>query len=245
MLGHHALCEVKSLVQRTGVTEVQRVNQEPKESTLKPERRHLQDDPQEDRDDVEHGDGGTFQNVLLVYVFICGVKMEHGSRNQHGHELEGPKHLGESAKTPGLVVTRDVLALRFWHTVNTVHVILQTLKFYLRCNRPKLIVAEKVELSFVRIAAEVKSFVPVNRKPQDPQEEHAHRPEKQGVELTNHGWRPKLKQKVQANRFCVGEYGLNIEFGCMYKMNEIWTSIHWLIHFARLYLLPTKQTLTQ
>lgn len=98
MLGHHALVEVKSLVQRTRVTDVQRMNQEPEETTLKPERCHLQDDPQEDRNDVEHGDGRTFQNVLLVYVFIRCVKMEHGTWNQHGHKLKSPKHLKTKAR---------------------------------------------------------------------------------------------------------------------------------------------------
>lgn len=101
MLGHHALGKVKSLVQWTRLTEVLRMNQEPEESTLKPERCNLQDDSQEDRDDVKHGDRWTFQNVLLVYVFIRCVKMEHGSWNQHSHKLKSPKHLKTNPKRQG------------------------------------------------------------------------------------------------------------------------------------------------
>lgn len=91
------------------------------------------------------------------------------------------------------------------------------LELYLGCYRSKLIVTEKVELSLVRITAEVKSFVPINCKSQNPQEEHAHRTKKQGVELTNHSWRPKLKirgtiksKKVFQSHMNVRKYHFNI-----------------------------------
>lgn len=39
----------------------------------------------------------------------------------------------------------------------------------------------------------MKGLIPVNRKSQNAQEEHAHGAKKQGVELTNHSRRPELQ----------------------------------------------------
>lgn len=64
--------------------------------------------------------------------------------------------------------------------------------FYLGRYRSELIVTEEVDLPSVGVTAKVKGLIPINRKSQNTQEEHAHRAKKQGVKLTNHSWRPEL-----------------------------------------------------
>lgn len=69
---------------------------------------------------------------------------------------------------------------------------------YLRCDWSELVVAVEVELTAVRVAAEVQRLIPVDGKAQDAQEEHPHRTKEQGVELANHRWRPELDTHTHA-----------------------------------------------
>lgn len=70
-----------------------------------------------------------------------------------------------------------------------------TFKLYLGCYRSELIVTEEVELPSFGVTAEVKGLIPINCKSQNTQEEHADGAKKQGVELTNHSWRPELQNE--------------------------------------------------
>ncbi len=74
------------------------------------------------------------------------------------------------------------------------------MQYYLRGYRSELIVTEEVELPPVGVAAEMKGLIPVNRKSQNAQEEHAHGAKKQGVELTNHSRGPELQNTANQTR---------------------------------------------
>ncbi len=74
------------------------------------------------------------------------------------------------------------------------------MQYYLRGYRSELIVTEEVELPPVGVAAEMKGLIPVNRKSQNAQEEHAHGAKKQGVELTNHSRGPELQKHSESNK---------------------------------------------
>lgn len=60
---------------------------------------------------------------------------------------------------------------------------------YLGSYWPELIVTEQIYLPFVWVTAEMQSLIPINRKAQHSKKEHPHRPEEEGVELADHGWR--------------------------------------------------------
>lgn len=65
---------------------------------------------------------------------------------------------------------------------------------HLWCYRSKLVVAEEVYFSLVRLTAEMQGLISVYSKTQDTKEKHSHRSEEKSVELTNHCWRSELKK---------------------------------------------------
>lgn len=64
---------------------------------------------------------------------------------------------------------------------------------HLWCYGSELVVAEQVEFSSIRVAAEVQSFIPVDREAKNTQEEHPNRAEEQRVELADDCGRPELE----------------------------------------------------
>lgn len=64
---------------------------------------------------------------------------------------------------------------------------------YLRCYGSELVVTVQVELSAIRVTAEVQRLIPIDGEAQNAQEEHPHRAEEQGVELAYHRGRPELQ----------------------------------------------------
>lgn len=48
---------------------------------LQPEGNDLKDDAQKNRNDVEDGVDGSFQDLLLVNVLAGGIEVEHGPGN--------------------------------------------------------------------------------------------------------------------------------------------------------------------
>lgn len=81
VFGHHALGDVEGVRQGAGVAHEERLHQEAEKVALQPEGEDLQDDPQEDRDDVEDGVDGPLEDLLLVSVLARRVEVEDRPRD--------------------------------------------------------------------------------------------------------------------------------------------------------------------
>lgn len=60
---------------------------EAKEVTLQPEGDDFKNDAQKNRNDVEDGVDGSFEDLFLVNVLAGCVEVEHRPRNQHCYQL--------------------------------------------------------------------------------------------------------------------------------------------------------------
>ena len=78
---YHALGDIKGPLQSAGITHVERMDQEAKQVTLKPEGKDFQNDPQENRDYVEDGVDRPLEDLLLVDVLAGCVEVEHSTRD--------------------------------------------------------------------------------------------------------------------------------------------------------------------